>query len=1248
LASHLGSMGLLDATRSSQRFMDEKGRDRQNERRAQRGGIRVPEPGESSSSGINPASDSPTMIEVPGRISSDIPTRAISADAPTMAPGPTTPRPGSGPMNLYAGSPILDTGSILGQRYEILHILGVGGMGAVYQARDLELSRTVALKVIRPDLAGNQSIIDRFKQELILATQVTHKNVVRIYDLGESEGMKFITMEFVEGQDLRSLIHERTKLPSEEAVEIMQQVCRALEAAHAVGVIHRDLKPQNIMRDVNGRVVVMDFGLARTLGGDGMTQSGALVGTMEYMSPEQALARELDQRSDIFSLGVIFYELLSGAIPFRADSALASLIKRTQERVVPVSDLDNTIPAPLSAIVSRCLEREVADRYQSAAELLADLDAWQGKRPISTAPVTATDAGSKESGALKARWIAISGIAAIVLALVIGGYFVWRRPANGTNGAIAGVPAASALTLSILPLHNASGDPKLDWLGTYLADALSTDIGQSPHLHTLSSDRVHQVLSDLQMESGARIEPDMLRHIVDLTKTDIALTGQYARIGDQIQIDATVEDIRHGRSVAIKATAANDQALPAAVDTLADAIRKSLDFSSNQINELKAQSFRPSSKSIEALRQYNQGMELLRTGRNLEANPVFQAAVNADPQFALAFSALAQTQAALGHQADAEQSSRRAIELAESGGLPQLESSMIAASRAAILGDKTKAIGIYQRLAEAMPGNVDVQYALGTLYSDTGDYDKARVQFAKMLEADPKSVLALWQSGAVEIESGHPQAALEPLSKAGYLTIQSDNKEQHATVLLAMGVAYQFMQKREEALRYFTDSIAISEKIGQKRAVAAGLGQTAQMQKEMGKPDIALANFKKSVALFQEIGSNKEAADVLIDMGSFYQDRGQIDQALQIFRQALQIERDAGDQNNEALCLYNIGQLNLDKGDVESAFTYFQQSLQLGEKIADPRRIADPLQGLGDAYTMTGEYDQALASLKRALDTWRTAGNAVGVASAQRQMGLVFGYQARFGAAVDAIRQSVNGYQSLGDKSIDSALALQELSAALAAAGRGDDAADPLGQAEGLARELKNETLTAQILGTQGDIALYRGDASVAAALFQRALQSATQGGDRNAIVETKLRLAGAAIAQGHASEALARLKPLVEPGATTDRNLALRCSVALGEALIQTKEYARARQVLEQAAPQAEKSGMRLVLARIYYFQATASRLSGNAGEAWGDYRQAMTLLNAVRNEPGAENILRRSDLKVIFDDCNRWVGAAATKGNS
>ena len=310
-------------------------------------GVRTPSEGAPSSSGANPPSDAPTFVDY----SPDAPTVIdISLGSPaTPATEKTNPRP----RPVAPSDPTtLQPGTVLAQRYEIVQILGQGGMGAVYKATDLELNRTVALKVIRPDLARDRAIVDRFKQELLLAHQVTHRNVIRIYDLSEADGMKFITMEYVEGDNLLTLLHQKKKFSPEESVEIMQQVCRALEAAHSVEVIHRDLKPQNIMRDKTGRILVMDFGLARTLEGDGMTQSGALVGTMEYMSPEQALGKPLDRRSDIFALGVIFYEMLTGQMPFKADSTIASLIRRTQERVAPVSEHDATIPKSLSDIVT--------------------------------------------------------------------------------------------------------------------------------------------------------------------------------------------------------------------------------------------------------------------------------------------------------------------------------------------------------------------------------------------------------------------------------------------------------------------------------------------------------------------------------------------------------------------------------------------------------------------------------------------------------------------------------------------------------------------------------------------------------------------------------------------------------------------------------------------------------------------------------------------------------------------------------
>jgi serine/threonine protein kinase len=236
----------------------------------------------------------------------------------------------------------LSPGTSVGSRYEIVRLLGQGGMGAVYQAHDKELERQVAIKVIRADMAANPEILRRFKQELILARQITHKNVIRIYDLGQADGIKFITMEYIEGENLQSVLRRKKKIEPAEAANILAQVCRALEAAHHEGVIHRDLKPQNIMLDKNGRAYVMDFGIARSMLGAGMTQTGALIGTPDYMSPEQAKGQSLDARSDLFSMGIIFYDMLSGQVPFDADTFLgpsatlcASVWKSTRRSGLP-------------------------------------------------------------------------------------------------------------------------------------------------------------------------------------------------------------------------------------------------------------------------------------------------------------------------------------------------------------------------------------------------------------------------------------------------------------------------------------------------------------------------------------------------------------------------------------------------------------------------------------------------------------------------------------------------------------------------------------------------------------------------------------------------------------------------------------------------------------------------------------------------------------------------------------------------
>src|SRR5271167_3656018 len=318
----------------------------------------------------------------------------FSFDGDTLSERTAELTPSSKPKNGWSGAPTsatsshpaggttLAVGTVLGARYEILRLLGQGGMGAVYKAQDRELERFIALKVIRPELAVQPEILHRFKQELILARQVTHKNAIRIFDLGEADGIKFITMEYIEGHDVKHIVDEQGKLKTEESVRIIEQVCLALEAAHAEGVVHRDLKPQNIMVEAkSGRISVMDFGIARSTEMGGMTQTGVMLGTPDYMSPEQVMGEHVDARSDLFTLGVIFYQLLTGDMPYKADTVQASMFKRTRELPKRAIEADSTVPQFLSDLAEKCLQIDVNLRYQTAREIREDLEAWHGGTP---------------------------------------------------------------------------------------------------------------------------------------------------------------------------------------------------------------------------------------------------------------------------------------------------------------------------------------------------------------------------------------------------------------------------------------------------------------------------------------------------------------------------------------------------------------------------------------------------------------------------------------------------------------------------------------------------------------------------------------------------------------------------------------------------------------------------------------------------------------------------------------------------
>src|SRR5436190_5602424 len=380
----------------------------------------------------------------------ETPTGDTSGDAPTDLGG------GAGAAVDHEGP--LRVGQSFSPRYHIIKLLGVGGMGAVYQAWDAELAVAVALKVIRNDArrkAGASEAEKRFKQELLLARQVTHKNVVRIHDLGEIDGIKFITMPFVKGEDLSTVLRRDLKLPVTRALRLARQIAAGMQAAHDAGVVHRDLKPANIMisrgaDDAPGgrgprddeQALIMDFGISASSDED---LSGSIIGTLEYMAPEQAAAKALDARADIYAFGLIVYECLIGlrvAAAVTPAARIEAMKYRCAEGVVPPRTIDRTIPEPLEAVIMKCLERDPANRYATTAELVAALGAL--------------DANGKRLPIVRRLTKPMMAAAGVVVALLLTGTYYTAKWLT------APVKAPDPVSVVIADFQNTTGDTQFD------------------------------------------------------------------------------------------------------------------------------------------------------------------------------------------------------------------------------------------------------------------------------------------------------------------------------------------------------------------------------------------------------------------------------------------------------------------------------------------------------------------------------------------------------------------------------------------------------------------------------------------------------------------------------------------------------------------------------------------------------------------------------------------------------------------
>jgi tetratricopeptide (TPR) repeat protein/tRNA A-37 threonylcarbamoyl transferase component Bud32 len=1195
-----------------------------------------------------PPGGSPDEVTNIGPLPGDVDVTKLPTPVPGITlpvsptPQPPVPRSHSGQTPAGTGGVIrsagtsgpLAPGEAFGPRYHIIRLLGVGGMGAVYQAWDDELGVSVAIKIVRPEVTADPALAAelerRFKRELLLAREVTHKNVVRIHDLGEINGIKYITMPYIQGRDLATILRTSGKLPVANVLRIVKQVAAGLQAAHEAGVIHRDLKPANIMVDDDEQACIMDFGIARSAAGGGGTMLGAVVGTVDYMAPEQARGENVDRRADIYAFGLIVYDLLGGRrTGGRSSSVVTELMARMQNAPTPLTTIDAQIPEALDRIVERCLQPKAEARYQTMAELLADLNSLDADgHPIAGRAVIrsrTTRIGSLSVPAASWKWAAA---AALLIAVAGGGYLLRDRVGGSASPApVAGQP----VSLAILPFRNASGDPSLDWLGTSVAEMLRTELGQSARFRTVPPERVAQILRDLRIPSDSTFDPAALRQLAEFGNADSVLWGQYVTFGNEIRIDATLENVKQQRpAVPLKAQAGNQGALMTAITQLASAVHAGLALPDDIVEELEGKSLRPSTASVMALRHYNEGVQLARLGKHQEAVKSFETATTEDGNFALAFSRLGQTYALLGYGNEAERFSRKAVELSEA--LPPHEKYTILATHSRVVNDTKKAIEAYENLAAASPEDTQVHLALAELYEGAGDFTRARDNLAKVLEHDPKYVDALIAMGRVETRRGSAQASLEPLNQALSLAVAVDNDEARARILQAIGISYKRLNKPADALRNYEDSLAIKRRLGQKGGMASSLSEIAQMQMQLGRPAEAEKAYSEGLQLRREIGDKRGTADILLNLGSFHAELARYDRALTYFREALQIQREIGNEVYQALCLNNIGFVYLSTGQYEDALTYFDRALQLREKLGVPREAAETVHNLALTWSRMGRYDDALKQHLRALELWRSAGDKRSAALESFALASVFEYQGRFGAALKAKEEALNTLTAMQVQGVELVDVRSGYGSILSQVGRFSDADRALTEALSRARELAHKGLIAQTLVFLGDNALYQGDYKTATARYAEAQPLAAATKDRHLLLLVQASQATVGMREGRAQAALPVLRSVAAEAETLGlRYLSVNSSLSAAEALLELKQAAAARTEVQRALGNAERFGLRLPTARAYSLLGTAYKTSGAADEGARHQERARRLVTEIRNELGSNDLYKRADLKTL-----------------